>query len=97
MEAKHTQGEWENRNGHIFLKGTYNKIADVCVQKNYKDVTFEPIEDVEADANAKLITEAPNLLKSLTDIVNSFAFAEITNEQYQLIVNANNAIRKVTK
>lgn len=65
MELKHTPEPWENRNGRIFVKGTSKAIADVLVQKNYEDVTFKPIEDVEAKANAQLIKASPKLLKAL--------------------------------
>lgn len=60
----YTQGKWELRGNRIFVEGTYKAIADVMVQKNYEDVTFKPIEDVEANANAKLIAASPELLKA---------------------------------
>lgn len=62
---KHTKGDWETRGNTIFIKGTFNKLATVCVQKNYEDVTFKPIEDIEAIANVNLMAASPRLLKSL--------------------------------
>lgn len=58
-----TEGEWESRGNKIFVKGTNNSICQVHVQKNYKPITFEPIEDVEAIANQKLLLHAPLLAK----------------------------------
>lgn len=67
----HTKGNWNVRGNKIFIDDTYRSVATVHVVKNYKDITFEPIEDVEAIANAKLIADAPNLLAVLNQIVNS--------------------------
>jgi hypothetical protein len=66
-----TKGNWNVRGNKIFIDDTYRSVATVHVVKNYKDVTFEPIEDVEAIANAKLIADAPNLLSVFNQIVNS--------------------------
>jgi hypothetical protein len=67
----HTKGKWSVRGNKIFIDDTYRSVATVHVVKNYKDITFEPIEDAEAIANAKLIADAPNLLAVLNKIVNS--------------------------
>lgn len=67
----YTKGKWNVRGNKIFVDDTYRSVATVHVVKNYKDVTFEPIEDVEANANAKLIADAPNLLATLEQIANS--------------------------
>ena len=64
----HTKGNWSVRGNKIFIDDTYRSVATVHVVKNYKDITFEPIEDVEAIANAKLIADAPNLLAVLNQV-----------------------------
>lgn len=58
-----TKGEWENRGNQIFVKDTYISICQVHVKNNYKPITFEPIEDVEAIANQNLLLNAPLLAK----------------------------------
>lgn len=65
----YTKGDWKVRGNKIFIDDTYKSIADVHVVKNYKDVTFEPIEDIEANANAKLISAAPDLLEALLIVI----------------------------
>jgi hypothetical protein len=60
-----TDGEFEMRGNRIFVKGTYKSIATIEVQKNHKDITFEPIPDVEAIANGKLFTASKHLLEAL--------------------------------
>lgn len=64
-KEKFTQGEWEVRGNTIFLKDTNRSIASIHVQKNYKDITFEQIEDVEANANAVLVKSAPKMYSAL--------------------------------
>lgn len=59
--GQHTQGEWEIRGNKIFIKGCFNSVATIHVQKNYEERTFKPIVDIEAEANAKLIAEAGNV------------------------------------
>lgn len=67
----YTLGKWEVRGNRIFLAGTYKSIATIEVQKNFEDITFKPIDDIEALANGKLIADAPNLLALLEQIANS--------------------------
>jgi len=62
MESKHTKGEWEIL-GKTIVRGVGkgNKhIAQCFVQNNYKPITFEPIEDTEANDNAKRIVHCVN-------------------------------------
>jgi len=88
----HTKGNWNVRGNKIFIDDTYRSVATVHVVKNYKDVTFEPIEDVEAIANAKLIADAPNLLAVLNqqpyNEMEAFSFIDtarsIANEAIEL-------------
>ncbi len=64
-----TPGEWEIRGNTIFVKGTYNKLATVSVQKNYEDRTFKPIQDVEMEANVRLMAASPDLLEALKEYI----------------------------
>jgi len=58
-----TPGEWESRGNKIFVKGKTISICEVHVQKNYEDITFKPIEDIEARANQRLLLSAPRLAR----------------------------------
>lgn len=69
MKTNFTDGEFEMRGNRIFVKDTFNSIATIHVQKNYEDITFKPIEDVEAIANGKLFVASKDLLESLQDLV----------------------------
>ena len=63
----HTTGEWELRGNKIFVKGTYNSIAIVCIQKAWDNMA-RPIRDYEAEANQQLLCSAPKLLEALRHI-----------------------------
>jgi len=61
MKAKHTQGQWENCNSHIFAETkTKDGMHNIC-QLNVKRSEYQ--------ANAKLIAAAPELLKVLKEVV----------------------------
>lgn len=90
MENNITKGEFELRKNRIFVKGTYNSIATVEVQKNYEDITFKPIIDIEAVANANLLCASKDLLYALQDLTR---FCEENNVGAELEL-ANNAIAK---
>lgn len=67
---KGTKGKWEVRGNKIFIEDTYKSVATIHVVKNYKDITFEPIEDVEQIANAQLISKSPEMLEMLQSLEN---------------------------
>lgn len=69
----YTKGEWNVRGNTIFVNDSYKSIATVHVQKNFEDITFKPIEDVEAIANAKLISQAPVMREAINDILELFS------------------------
>lgn len=69
----YTKGEWTVRGNTIFVNDSYRSIATVHVQKNFEGITFKPIEDVEAIANAKLISQAPSMYEAIKDILELFA------------------------
>lgn len=64
METKHTKGEWINDRG-ILRDSNKNTIRSTTA------MTHTQAYDVEATANALLITAAPDLLKTLMDFVNT--------------------------
>lgn len=98
MENKFTPGPWENRKNKIFVPGSYNKIAIVCVQQNFDHQRWKAVEDIEAEANAKLIAAAPDMLGSLIECLEG---VKELNGEYQggwdaIIEKAESAIKKAT-
>ena len=71
---KHTKGKWNLRGNKIFIEDTFKSVATVHVVKNYKDITFEPIEDIEANANATLMSKAPELLEAVINLQKRLEF-----------------------
>ena len=51
----------------------------------------------EAEANAKLIAAAPELLEALIEIVKVFDVENLSHGDVERIKKANNAINKATK
>lgn len=75
MEFKGTKGEWiaENRGNKYMLYIHNENGLRVCEVKSFdtSDVYTDPTTK-EADANAKLIAAAPELLKALQSMVGLF-------------------------
>lgn len=80
-EFKGIKGRWEVRGNKIFIEGTYKSVCTSHVVKNYKDITFEPIEDVEQIANALLISKAPEMLEMLNHLYNDLKQGALPNEK----------------
>ena len=78
----YTKGEWTVRGNVIFVNDSYRSIATVHVQKNYENITFKPIEDVEAIANAKLISQAPSMYEAIKDILDTFDEPGVINTEW---------------
>ena len=96
METKHTKGKWvatddvtPKRQKMIFAKGTNILIAFV----QNEDVE----SDTERDANAKLIAAAPELLETLTELLESYKMYVKNPSQSEFVINAENIINKATK
>lgn len=64
VKAKHTPGPWKGESGGRHITGKGRDIARV----------FGLINDSEADANARLILAAPELLAALARIANETPF-----------------------
>ena len=93
---EYTKGEWELRGNKIFIKDTYKSIATVSIQKAW-DERSNPIEDVEAKANARLIAAAPELYehsKNLIDYLRSIPEAAkwLNNRDAELLEETLNKI-----
>lgn len=78
----YTKGEWTVRGNVIFVNDSYRSVATVHVQKNFEDITFKPIEDVEAIANAKLISQAPSMYEAIKDILDTFDEPGVINTEW---------------
>ena len=103
---KHTKGNWEVRGNRIFIGCTHKSVATVEVQKNYEDITFKPIKDVEAEANAKLIAAAPDLLLALDELTKQLTGDQEDEEELEKglgitlsmrVQHAKMAIKKATE
>ncbi len=71
-KRQHTPGQWYPHDNVILIKGKTSRVAIVSVCKNYEDVTFKPIRDIEMEANAALMANAPALLKALEEMSRCF-------------------------
>lgn len=68
----YSQGKWNKRGNVIFIDDSYRSVATIHVVKNYKDVTFEPIVDAEAEANADIICKAPQMYEAIKEVLSLF-------------------------
>lgn len=97
-ELKHTPAPWEIRSNKIFIPNTYKCVAVVCVQDAWDNLKFQPKEDIEAIANAKLIAAAPELLEALKNLTGCMYRSEFKYLGQQLFYDkAIEAIKKATK
>ena len=86
MEFKGTQGEW------YIIASEPVEIATDATSIGFVNIQDYQNKDLEAQANAKLIAAAPDLLKALDDLLevdSSNAYAVFTAER-----NGLNAIHK---
>jgi hypothetical protein len=66
MKKNHTPGEWMfSKNSSDFSVYSDKKAADIALVRN----TSREISDEEAEANARLIAAAPELLENLARII----------------------------
>jgi hypothetical protein len=75
MEFKGTKGHWEARGSYVYKLNETHEISTIITHNGNKD---------EAEANAKLISCAPEMLKMLNDIleqenISQSAFDEIND------------------
>ena len=92
MEDQFSQGEWNIRGNKIFIDNGYKGVALAYVQKNYKPITFEPIEDVEAIANINLMAASPKLLAACKQLIKEIEAGQTISIASYLL--AKNAIEK---
>ena len=62
---KHTPGPWNIIGKTHIISQDKKRIGQAFVIDNYHAISFIAKEDVEANANAKLISAAPELLEAL--------------------------------
>ncbi len=100
---KHTQGKWEvsvntNTDQKIFVKANDGKIGSaICLlfEGNYSVKSRE-----EAEANAKLIAAAPELLEALQKIINDaniLRLGESGDTVKVMIDSINEGVRAIKK
>jgi hypothetical protein len=91
MEAKHTQGPWK-----MFVpcgEGDYGIISDnVNAGGNFYVATIPNGRHAEAEANARLIAAAPNMLEALEQIASD----KPNSDKFALMAIARAAIQAAT-
>jgi len=86
MDNKHTSGEWMTDGSEIYNQ--YNTIAAI----NYRS---KGIAEEEAEANAKIIAAAPDMLEALNRLLNHIEIRNIDLPE-RVLEQAQNAINKAT-
>ena len=98
MMNKHTQEKWKFNDNTLFWTRTPYSVT--CRKPGQHSVTIAAIRnlssipDEEKRANALLITEAPDLLHALTELLRVFPDTERDDETITAVVDARVAITK---
>lgn len=95
---KHTKGNWHTQDIPAHKRiGIYSDnddfIGTVFYAENYNK-TFEQAKE-EANANAKIMAVAPNLLTALQDLYNSIDLAKVNVRKDFTLMVAHAAAKKV--
>lgn len=85
----YTKGEWEIRGNRIFLKGKSKSIATIHIVDSW-DKSFNPIQDVEAEANAKLLNASPDMYEAIKENLAWIDKMGITNDSVRKLRKAIN-------
>lgn len=98
METKHTSGQWHKRNGDT--ENHFEIIGDFATNKTIALLPLRAfVPEEEAEANAKLIAAAPELLDMLIRIskIEDHAFTLKSFDVKRLKSEVNEAISKATE
>lgn len=102
MEAKHTSGEWVYNKNSLLVECNGDNVVMPSNFHSYPKPTHETFKNdklfIEAEANAKLISAAPELLEALMEIKRLYGDRTDYIGEYKIAwENVNNAINKATK
>ncbi len=86
MKTQHTTGTWYAHDGQIYPEETGKTLALIPYYSGTE----------EQEANAKLISAAPELLEALKGTVEALSRMNPDSIEAEWIGNANEAIRKAT-
>jgi len=95
MKTKHTQGQWEVTGElddlEVWSNGNNKERIALIRTENYKIPHYD-----KAEANAKLIAAAPEMLNTLFRVHNQIVSDWIpqTDEQKEILESVKNAIKK---
>lgn len=92
METKHTKGEWK------VSQSKTERLGNIVVDSNTRNIAKVLSWDLEAKANAKLIAAAPELLEALKCIIEKEKMfnLEIPVVLHEPFRKAEQAIKKAT-
>lgn len=99
MEKKYTKGPWYQMGMHkqhdvvTIATGDQKQIATV---QSLRDGKNNEQMNIESDANAALISAAPDLLEALTELLESYKMYVRNPGQSEYVINAEAAITKAT-
>lgn len=81
QKAQHTAGEWVLKDGFLVIRrDNHDQIANVRGAGR--------LGNAEADANARLISAAPDLLAAIERIQSMFGYGHIENSDDQTLIDA---------
>lgn len=98
MKTKHTQGEWNA----VEYAGFWIIKTENYYDSGYDVLSCEEVGEREAEANAKLIAAAPDLLEALQKIDSYFFDSEgkdqyLSKKQLDILETIKEVIKKATE